>query len=380
MILQPQRNACLLLLTVFFTVNTTSAQNTTIPVETQHNTLGLKVDDHQDLGIYYQQDVPEQRSVIRNSEDSDVVSHKVASANLYLKADPYWLPPNTLPAQEIIDLYPSAIPNAIETNQPEGKIDPATGLFRRVIRPTLEVYLPEKDQATGAAVVICPGGGYAVVVYEAEGVRTAQELAKNGVAAFVLKYRLPNDSTMREKQYGPLQDAQQAIKLVRARADQWGVDSSRVGIMGFSAGGHLAATAATHYEPSRVENTNHTSLRPDFQILVYPVISMQDSLTHPDSRTRLLGPRPTPENIEAFSNEQQVNQDTPPAFLIHAGDDPLVSVENSIAYYEALRHHNVAAELHLYPEGGHGFVLRQPTEEWMHPLFRWMRNSGWLNK
>ena len=275
-------------------------------------------------------------------------------------------------AQEIINLYPGAIPNSKESNIKE---DEHSGMFSGVTNPTLQVFLPEKEKSTGAAVVICPGGGYSVVVYQAEGVKTAEEFVKNGVAGFVLKYRLPDDSTMKDKKIGPLQDAQQAIKIVRENAEKWGIDINKVGIMGFSAGGHLASTEATHYKKAVIENSNNTNLRPDFQILVYPVISMQDSLTHLDSRKKLLGENPSKELIDEFSNELQVDESTPPAYITQAGDDKVVDVDNSIVYWEALRHHNVSAELHIYPKGNHGFVLRQSTEEWMKPIFRWMKNS-----
>jgi len=282
-------------------------------------------------------------------------------------------------AQKIINLYPGTIPNSMKSDVKETESTSPPGMFLGVTKPTLEVCLPEKGKSTGAAVVICPGGGYAVVVYQAEGIRTGKEFAKNGVAAFVLKYRLPSDSTMNDKTIGPLQDAQQAIKVVRENAAQWGIDPNKVGIMGFSAGGHLASTEATHYRNALIENDDSTSLRPDFQIEVYPVISMQDSLTHLGSRTNLLGKNPSKEVIDEFSNELHVDANTPPAYITQAGDDKTVDVDNSIVYYEALRHHKVAAELHLYPHGGHGFVLFEKTEDWMAPIFKWMRNSKWIS-
>ena len=280
-------------------------------------------------------------------------------------------------AQQIIRLYPGVVPNSKESNIEEVE---HSGIISGVTKPTLEIYLPEKGKSTHAAVVICPGGGYSVVVYQAEGVRTAKEFAKNGVAAFVLKYRLPNDSTMIDKKIGPLQDAQQAIKVVRENAAKWGININKVGIMGFSAGGHLASTEATHFKISVIENIDNTNLRPDFQILVYPVISMQDSLTHRDSRTNLLGENPSKKIIDEFSNELQVDENTPPAYITQAGDDKVVDVDNSIVYYEKLRHNNVASELHLYSHGGHGFVLFQKTENWMANIFKWMRSSNWIMK
>ena len=279
-------------------------------------------------------------------------------------------------AQEVINLYPGAVPNSKKSDVKETE---KSGMFLGVTRPTLEIFLPSKETATGAAVVICPGGGYAVVVYQAEGIRTAKEFAKKGVAAFVLKYRLPSDSTMIDKTIGPLQDAQQAIKVVRENAAKWGVDTDKVGIMGFSAGGHLASTEATHYRKSVIENKDNTNLRPDFQILVYPVISMEDSLTHFGSRTELLGENPPQKLKDEFSNELHVDRNSPIAYITQAGDDKTVDVDNSIVYYEALRHHGVAAELHLYPHGGHGFVLRLKTADWMAPIFKWMKNSKIIN-
>ncbi len=274
-------------------------------------------------------------------------------------------------AQGIIDLYEGDIPNSKKSNTIEKENN---GMFFGVTKPTLEIFLPEKGIATGAAVVICPGGGYGVVVYQGEGIKTANEFAKNGIATFVLKYRLPNDSTMIDKKIGPLQDALHAIKIVRENSAKWGINKDKVGIMGFSAGGHLASTAATHFDKVILENPNNTSVRPDFQILIYPVISMQENLTHMGSRNNLLGNDPTKEIVDQFSNELQVTENTPPAYITHAGDDTVVDVDNSIIYYEKLRHNKVDAELHVYPKGNHGFVLRQPTEEWMTPIFKWMKN------
>lgn len=284
--------------------------------------------------------------------------------------------PCVIGAQEVINLYPGSIPNEKRTGFAENKILPANGMYNRVTTPTLEAYLLEKGQASGAAVIICPGGGYSVIVYQGEGISTAKEFAKNGVAAFVLKYRLPNDSVLLDKQTGPLQDAQQAIKFVRENAAKWKVSPDKIGIMGFSAGGHLASTEATHFKTPLVENGNGTSLRPDFQILVYPVISMQDSLTHRGSRTMLLGKAPAREAIDEYSNELHVTEASPPAYLTHAADDNVVDVDNTITYFEHLRHVGVDAEMHIYPKGGHGFVFRQ--KGWMEPLLQWMRTNKWL--
>lgn len=289
-----------------------------------------------------------------------------------------FLSPFIIKAQEVVNLYPDVIPNSKKS----GKIESAnanSSIIRNVTIPTLEAYLPEKEKATGAAVIICPGGSYGVVVYQGEGIRTAKEFQKNGIAAFVLKYRLPDDSTMMDKKIGPLQDVQRAIKLVRENAAKWAIDPNKVGLMGFSAGGHLASTGATHFKKAVIENNNNTNLRPDFAILVYPVITMKDSLTHADSRKNLLGASPTKELINEFSNEMQVDANTPPTYLTHASDDNVVDVDNSILFYEQLRRNKVPAELHIYQKGGHGFVFQPQNDSWMMPLFRWMKNSKWIN-
>jgi acetyl esterase/lipase len=278
-------------------------------------------------------------------------------------------------AQEIIDLYPGTIPNAAVTAAGMTN-EESRGLVRRIVKPSLEVYLPAKENASGAAVIICPGGSYKVIVFQGEGVSTAKEFAKKGVAAFVLKYRLPDDSIVADKKIGPLQDVQQAIKMVRESASKWGIDPNKVGIVGFSAGGHLASTGATHFAKSYIENNKNTNLRPDFQILVYPVISMQDNLAHAESKTNLLGKNPSKETVDLFSGELQVTDKAPPAYLTHAADDNVVDVDNSIAYFEALRHKKVDVEMHIYPKGGHGFIFRQ--KDWTDPLFLWMKKNGWI--
>ena len=275
-------------------------------------------------------------------------------------------------AQEIIKLYPDEIPNSIQSEIKES----GEGMYRNVTNPTLEYFKPNPEKANGTAIILVPGGGYSVVVYEGEGLTNAKSLAENGIAAFVLKYRLPNDQIMDNKKIGPVQDAQQAIKLVRENGKKWGLDTNKIGIMGFSAGGHLASTAATHFEKSYIENSNNTSLRPDFQILVYPVISMTDSLTHTGSRDALLGDNPSAEDVQLFSNEKQVKANTPPAYLTHTADDMVVDVDNSIAYFQSLRHNNVDAEMHIYPKGGHGFIFKH--QEWINPLLAWLKSNNFI--
>lgn len=277
-------------------------------------------------------------------------------------------------AQEIIPLYAGAVPNSNVSDVQESGA--SSGVLKGITKPTLEYFKAADGKTSGAAVIIIPGGGYGVVVYQGEGINIAKAMAEKGVAAFVLKYRLPSDAIMPDKKIGPLQDAQQAIKLVRENADKWGIDKSKIGIMGFSAGGHLASTAATHFGKAYVDNADNTSLRPDFQILVYPVISMQDSLAHGGSRNNLLGKNPSTDDKRLFSNELQVTADTPPTYLTHAADDKVVDVDNSIVYFEKLRHQKVPVEMHIYPKGDHGFVFRHPG--WMDPLFAWMQLNQWI--
>ena len=277
-------------------------------------------------------------------------------------------------AQQIINLYPNEIPNSKLSEMKEIRME-NNGLligFRSISKPTLEVYLPDAQSATGKAVIICPGGGYGMESYRLEGTNIAEAYQRKGIAAFILKYRLPSDSIMNDKSIGPLQDAQQAIKTVRQHAAEWKLDTAKIGIMGFSAGGHLASTAGTHFDKSYIPNEEKINLRPSFMILVYPVISMKDELTHGGSKSNLLGKMPNMDRVNQFSNELHVGPNTPPTWLTHTGDDKVVTVENSIRFYQELIKNGVFAEMHLYPKGNHGFVLNLPTDEWMQPLISWI--------
>jgi acetyl esterase/lipase len=289
-------------------------------------------------------------------------------------------------AQQEMPLYGSgAIPNSKATadeekDEPSG--DPVRHSLSKVSRPTLAVYLPPAGTANGTAVVVCPGGGYTHLAMTHEGTEIARMLNGMGIAAFVLKYRLPSDETMVDKTIGPLQDAQRAIQLVRERAGDWGVNTNRVGIMGFSAGGHLASTAGTHFGKAYIDNKNNISLRPDFMILLYPVISLSEKYGHTGSRVALIGPHPDTNLIRKYSNELQVSASTPPTFLVHAEDDHVVPVVNSLYFYEALQRRGIPAEMHIYPQGGHGFGLHNPTtkDEWADRLRNWMDANGWLKR
>jgi acetyl esterase/lipase len=286
-------------------------------------------------------------------------------------------------AQEVRPLYSGKVPNAIVSNESESKTVTDGGHIRysKVQVPTIEIYLPKKSKSTGAAVVIVPGGAYGFVSYTNEGTEVAKAFNAIGVAAFILKYRLPSDKRMSDRTIGPLQDAQQAIKVVRMGAKAWGIDTAKVGIIGFSAGGHLASTAGTHFNKTLIDNPEKINLRPSFMILVYPVISLKDNLTHLGSRNNLLGMAPSSILIDQYSNELQVTAQTPPTMLIHTADDETVKVENSLRFYEALLNCKVPAEMHIYPKGGHGFGTynRHTPDKWMERVENWLKAGKFLS-
>lgn len=252
------------------------------------------------------------------------------------------------------------------------------GHITHVSQPTLLPFFPEKGKANGTAIIICPGGGYRLLSYEKEGVAVAKKFAEVGVTAFVLKYRLPSDEIMEHRETGPLQDAQRAFVLVRENAARWGVNPARVGIIGFSAGGHLAATATTMYAKPVVA-TNGISVRPDFSVLVYPVISM-GKYTHQGSKDNLIGANAPADVVKAFSTELQVQPDGPPVCLIHAQDDKAVPPQNSLMFYNALLDEHIRGALFLYQAGGHGYGLhnKTTTDQWLDRVLQWMEANKWL--
>jgi acetyl esterase/lipase len=285
------------------------------------------------------------------------------------------LAPLLAQAQQELPLYAGEIPNSIAAPDEEATRDPNEPyLFRlNVSRPTITVYQPRSRDAKRAAVIILPGGTYRGVSIVKEGHDVARAFNELGVTALVLKYRTPSERHMVDKTRGPLQDAQQALRVVRDRADEWRIDRNRIGIVGFSAGGHLAATAATQFD--------QPVLRPDFLILVYPVISFTDELANKGSREQLLGAKPAPDLIKRYSNELNVTAHTPPTFLVHAADDASVPVGNSMRFAEALHAHHVAVELIVYPSGGHGFGLNNATtrDRWIDRCAQWLESQGWTS-
>jgi acetyl esterase/lipase len=282
-------------------------------------------------------------------------------------------------AQTVMPLYDGEIPNSRPTVDQESFHYETGGILiiDKVSRPSLTIFLPPKEKATGAAVIICPGGGYTNLAAGHEGSDVAARFNQSGIAAFVLKYRIPDDHTMINKETGPLQDAQRALLVVRSRAGEWGIDPKRIGIMGFSAGGHLASTAGTHFKKNLIANPNHISLRPDFMILIYPVISFTKPIVHAGSEQNLLGEQASPEKIKEYSNEMQVTDQTPPAFLVHAKDDDVVPYANSIVFADALKKHHVPAEVYLYERGGHGFGMHNKTsnQSWMDLCIQWLNKE-----
>lgn len=285
-------------------------------------------------------------------------------------------------AQTIIPLYEGAVPdnnaNVVASLASEIKeADNGDGILRlkNISMPSLTVYKAAKPNGTG--VIICPGGGYYILAAGHEGEEVAKRFNEMGVTAFVLKYRLPTTPGLLEnKTTGPLMDAQQAISLVRKRAQEFGVNADKIGILGFSAGGHLAATAATHFSSPVLAGAKPSEVRPDFVILVYPVVSFQTPITHMGSREALLGKAADQASIDYYSNELQVTPETPPAFLVHAADDDAVPVENSIEFMLACKRNKVPVEMHIYPKGGHGFGMHNPTtgDQWMDRVENWFKN------
>jgi acetyl esterase/lipase len=277
-------------------------------------------------------------------------------------------------AQGDTQLYADKIPNYKQApNLVSSAVSDGITRISNVSIPTYTLFLaPNPSNTPRPFVVICPGGAYRILASTHEGTDIAKKFNEIGVSALVLYYRMPSDANQPNKEYAPLQDAQQAIKLARKHAQEWKVDPNKVGIMGFSAGGHLASTAATHYTKDYSGSNEQINLRPDFQILLYPVISFRDH-AHVGSRQSLLGMNPSEELLHLFSNEEQVTAQTPPAFIVHAADDKAVPVKNSLLYIEKLTGLNVLVDYIQYAKGGHGFGLNNKTtpDRWFDDLAIW---------
>jgi acetyl esterase/lipase len=272
-------------------------------------------------------------------------------------------PHATAVPREVLALWPDGAPGALGTTEAD--------------QPRIDAYPVDKPRS---AVVVVPGGGYQALALDHEGAQIARWLNERGAAAFVLHYRI----APRYHYPAPIHDGQRAVRLVRADAARLGLDPGKIGIWGFSAGGHLASSVATHFDagkPDAADPVERVGDRPDFAILAYGVLSLDSEITHPGSRRNLLGPAPDPALVEEFSNERQVDRDTPPCFLFHTQADPVVPVENSLRFYTALRRVGVPAELHVFEQGGHGVGLAQSDPQlrrWPDLLEGWMRLHGWL--
>jgi len=289
---------------------------------------------------------------------------------------------NSNAQQKTMNLWPGGIPGLVFTDSYIEKSTTSEGLitrFEKTTNPMIYIFLPPKEKTTGTAVLICPGGGYAALAFGHEGNAIASWLNDNGIAGIILKYRLPSDLIMKDKSIGPLQDAQEAMRIIRRNAVAWNIDPKKVGVIGFSAGGHLASTLSTHYADKVYDVADTVSARPDFSLLIYPVITMDASFTHAGSRKNLIGENPSDEAIKSFSNELQVNEKTPPAFMVHSADDQTVPVKNSIVYYEQLVKYNIPSELHIFQKGGHGYGLggsKDTQSAWPGLCISWLKASG----
>lgn len=276
-------------------------------------------------------------------------------------------------AQTEKPLYSKKIPGAKSSLIQETMVTGKDGMVRisKISVPTIRVYLPKSDNRNGRAVIIFPGGGYAINAIKHEGWDVAEYLSSQGFAAFVVKYRIPDSSTMEHPEKGPLQDAQEAIRYVRKNARSMGIDPMKIGVMGFSAGGHLASTASTHF----IDHKKPASVRPDFSILIYPVITMEKKITHSGSHDNLLGKSATEELENRYSNELHVSPRTPPTFLVHAKDDRVL-IENSYRYRDALIKNNVPVETLFYETGGHGYGMynKQSDIFWPAKVIEWIKN------
>lgn len=312
-----------------------------------------------------------------------LAAEEIRRQNLPLAA---WLKPAPV-SQSASDmvLWPDGAPGS-EGVAIEEKVDERSGdgLYRNrslsgITEPSCRVFLPERPN--GTAVLVCPGGGYGSLSFDKEGVEVARWLNDQGHAAFVLKYRLPGEGHA-DRSHVPLQDAQRAMRLIRANADAWGIDPSKAGVLGFSAGGHLASTLGTMHDRkvyAERDPSDRLSARPDFMVLLYPVISMIDGVGHGGSKANLLGNAPGEDAVRTWSTELQATKETPPTFLALADDDRSVIPENSLRFYRALKEKGVPAEMHIFTRGGHGFGLREeagPAAGWPRLCEQWLAGQS----
>lgn len=278
---------------------------------------------------------------------------------------------------QVIPLYPHGIPNSKKTPPDYIEQTDSAGLISNVSFPDMQAYFPEKGKANGTAVLIFAGGGYFVLAPK-KCVELAKAFNALGVAAFVVKYRLPSEKIMNDKTIGPLQDAQTAIKIVRKRAGEWNIDPLKIGMIGLSAGGHLVSTAGTQINRVVIDNSENISLRPDFMILLYPVVIYDPHISR--TRENLIGKEPSREALNLYSTDRHVGAKTPPTYLIHAADDDVIPVKNSLSFFDAMLKAGVPGELHILQSGGHGFGISDPENKnnWFPSCQNWMQKNGLL--
>lgn len=282
---------------------------------------------------------------------------------------------STSAQQASIPIYESHVPNALVA--PPGYLEQrdANGYITRVTQPALIPFFPGKEKATGTAILIFPGGGYRLLALTA-----CEEIAKalneEGITAFIVKYRLPNDTIMADRSIGPLQDAQAAIRLVRQRAAEWSINPNKIGMMGLSAGGHLVSMEGTQQNRVVINNKENINLRPDFMALLYPVIIYDPAI--PRTRETLIGKQPSPELLNLYSTDKHVTTATPPTFMVHAADDDVIPVKNTLSFFNALLQANVKAEMHILQSGGHGFALTDlnSRDNWFRMFKSWLTENG----
>ena len=281
--------------------------------------------------------------------------------------------------QKKVPLWSNGVPNQRKSNEIEKVIETEIIRIENVQNPTLEIYLPSKKIRSEKAVIIFPGGGYEFLAYDWEGTDFAKALNAKGISAFVLKYRLPTSPSILDPKLAPLQDAQRAVRLVKSNASRWGINLKKIGVLGFSAGGHLASTLGTKFNKKTLKNNfdaiDKISARPDFIALIYPVITFDKKYRHEGSKNALIGRGDDKKLISMFSNNLHVNSDTPPCFIIHSADDKAVPVNNSILFYNALLENGISTEMHIFPYGGHGFALakgKNYLEKWPELLYNWI--------
>ncbi|MGJ8734086.1 MAG: alpha/beta hydrolase [Cellulophaga sp.] len=289
---------------------------------------------------------------------------------------------NTYSQNIILPLWNDQIPNQKVTKEVEKVVTDKIIKVSNVQKPTIEVYLPKKEIANGKAVVIFPGGGYGFIAYDWEGINIAKFLNTKGIAGILVKYRLPNSKSLKVGSNAPLQDAQRAIRLVRSNAKKWNINSEELGILGFSAGGHLASTLGTHFNDEiykAKDKIDSISAKPSFMALAYPVITfVNEQYVHKGSRNNLLQNLVASEaSKKQFSAELNITKETPKTFLVHATDDTAVPVENSLLMYSALKNKDIPVQMHIYESGGHGFALglkNKKLSNWTNLLVNWINN------